>query len=54
MYPAGVRKVFYLRKEQFIMYYIFDAILKIAIEAGASKTGQGVLEAIRDFFPRLY
>ena len=36
------------------MYYIFDAILEIAKVAGASKTGQEVLEAIRDFFPRLY
>lgn len=36
------------------MYYIFDAILEIAKAAGASKTGQEVLEAIRDFFPRLY
>ena len=33
------------------MYYIFDAILDIAILAGASKTGQEVLKAIRDFFP---
>lgn len=36
------------------MYDIFDAILKIAIAAGASRTGQEVLEAIRDFFPRPY
>lgn len=36
------------------MYRIFDAILDIAIAAGASKTGQEVLKAIRDFFPLPY
>lgn len=36
------------------MYHIFDFILEIAKAAGASKTGQEVLEAIRDFFPLPY
>lgn len=53
MYPAGGRKVFYLRKEHNTMETmekIFKMIGEILAGAGASEASQAVIAALQKFF----
>lgn len=53
MYPAGGRKVFYLRKEHNTMdtmVMIFEMIGKILEGAHASEASQAVIAALKKFF----
>ena len=50
MYPAGGRKVFYLRKEHNTMEKIFEMIGKILEAAHASEASQAVMAALQEFF----
>ena len=53
MYPAGGRKVFYLRKEHNTMdtmVMIFEMIGKILEGAHASEASKAVIAALQEFF----
>lgn len=50
MYPAGGRKVFYLRKEHNTMDKIFEMIGDILKAAHASEASKAVIAALQKFF----